>query len=157
VVGDVLLDVVVQARQFAQEGDAVVGQGVFDLVGHGQLGVAQHAGLPQRGDARAQQVQVGGAFLRRQRQVALGQQAGDIVLRVEDGLALHFGRVGGQHRRNQRVLEEGRHGVGLHAGFLQLAQREVDAALLRFEPASRWARRRRMWCWSSAMLARCEK
>ena len=26
-----------------------------------------------------------------------------------------------------------------------------------FEPASRWARRRRMWCWSSAMLARCEK
>jgi hypothetical protein len=31
-------------------------------------------------------VQVGGAFLRRQRQVALGQQAGDVVLGVEDGL-----------------------------------------------------------------------
>ncbi len=25
------------------------------------------------------------------------------------------------------------------------------------EPASAWARRRRLWCWSSAMFARCEK
>jgi hypothetical protein len=60
-----------------------------------------------RWHARAQQLQVGGAFLRRQRQVALGQQAGDVVLGVEDALALHLGRVGRQHRRDQRVLEEG--------------------------------------------------
>ena len=38
-----------------EEGDAVVGQRVFDFVGHRQLRVAQHAGLPQRGDARLQQ------------------------------------------------------------------------------------------------------
>lgn len=131
VVGDVALDVVVQPRQFAQEGGAVVRQRVLDLVGHGQLGVAQHAGLPQRGDARAQQVHIGGFFLRRQRQVALGQQAGDVVLGVEDGFALHFGRVGRQHRRDQRLLEEFAHGLLADAGFLELAQREVDAALLR--------------------------
>ena len=59
-------------------------------------------------------------------------------------------------------------------GFLQ----DVEADLLKFleaasegksldfglsvydlgaEPARAWKRRRRMWCWSSAMLARCRK
>jgi hypothetical protein len=95
---DLAFDVVVQARQLAQEGDAVVGQGVVDLVGHRQLRVAQHAGLPQGGDARVQQLHVGHALFRRERQVAFGQQARDVMLGVEDGLALHFGRVGRQYR-----------------------------------------------------------
>ena len=43
--------VAVQARNRLQEGAAVIRQRVLDLVGHRQAGVAQHAGLPQRGHA----------------------------------------------------------------------------------------------------------
>ena len=44
----------VNARNFTQKGRLVVAQGVFDLVGHGQLAVAQQARLPQLGHAGAQ-------------------------------------------------------------------------------------------------------
>jgi hypothetical protein len=127
-----VLDVVVHGRQLAQERAAVVGQGVLDLVGHGQLFVAQHAGLPQRGDTRLQQRQVARVFLGRERQVALGQQARDVVLGVQDGLALHFGRVRGQHRRDQRVAQESLDRGFVDTGALQAFERVGDRRRLRF-------------------------
>ena len=53
-----VLHLAVQTRNLAQEGGGVVAQRVLDLVVHGERGGAQHAGLPQLGDARAQQLLV---------------------------------------------------------------------------------------------------
>ena len=53
--GQGALNLLVHARDLAQESGGVVGERVVDLVGHGQLGVAQHAGLPKLGHAGADQ------------------------------------------------------------------------------------------------------
>jgi len=54
----------IQLGDLRQEGAGVVAQHVLDLVGHRQLGVAQHARLPQLGDAGAQgQVDLGQAAI----------------------------------------------------------------------------------------------
>jgi len=116
---DLGLDVFVQAWEFAQEGDAVIGQRVLDFVGNGELGIAQHPGLPQRRHPGVQQLGVARKFPRRQRQVALGQQAGDFTLRIENALALHFGGVRGEHRRNQGLLEEAAYCRARNAGIIQ--------------------------------------
>ena len=102
-----VLDFTVQPRQFAQEGVAIVGQPVFDLVTHGQLQLAQDTGLPQRQDRATQRFLVGIRLLRRQLDtVTLGEQARDLALAVEDALALHLGRMRGQHGRDQRIAKE---------------------------------------------------
>jgi hypothetical protein len=49
----------VQARQFPQEGIAIIGQSIFDLVAHGQFQLAQNTGLPQRQDRAPQRLLVG--------------------------------------------------------------------------------------------------
>jgi hypothetical protein len=48
------------------------------------------------------------------------------VLGVQDALALHLGRVGGQHRRDQGVAQEILDGGLVHAGALQAFQRVGD-------------------------------
>ena len=103
--GQRLLDLAVQARDLAQEGAGVEAQRVLDLVGHRQPGGAQHARLPQLGDAGADQRLVLGQFPLAAQAVARAHQLGDRTLGVEDALALHLGRVRGQHRRDVGPLQ----------------------------------------------------
>jgi hypothetical protein len=98
---------VVEARQFAQESHVVERERVVHLVHHGQLGPAQHACLPQAQHGAAQGfVMLGLLFGRQFGAVALIQQSGDFPLRIEDALALHLGRMGGQHRPHLGAGEE---------------------------------------------------
>ncbi len=97
----------VNLGDFVQEGVAIKFQAVPDLIAHGQLGGAQHACLPQDQNEAAQGILVFGEFIRRHVQtVAVGQQAGDDQVAVEGAFALHFGGVCGQHRRDQRIVQE---------------------------------------------------
>ncbi|MNK95070.1 hypothetical protein D3C87_1152950 [compost metagenome] len=114
-----------------QEGGAVIGEGVLDLVHHHQAVVAQHAGLPERGHAGAQLRRVVVALAGGHRQVALGQQAGDFAFGVENALALHLGRVGGQHGHDQRFVEELAQLLAGDAGGVDGFQRAGQAARLR--------------------------
>jgi hypothetical protein len=123
-----ILDVGVKPRDFAQERQAVIGQHVLDLVGDRQARVAQHAGLPQRRDAGADEAGVGLALARGERRIARGQMALDLTLGVEDALALHFGRVRGQHRDHERAIEQGAHARACHAPCLQAHEGVLDAA-----------------------------
>jgi hypothetical protein len=129
--GDVLLHFGHQTRDAVQERGAVIGQRVFDLVDHHQPRVAQHARLPQRGHAGAQLRRVVVALARGHRQVTLGQQAGDLALGVENRLALDFGRMRGQHRHDQRLVQEIAQLLAGHAGGVDGLQRARQAARLR--------------------------
>ena len=72
----------IELGNFAQEGGLVVTQRIFDLVGHGEFGEAQQAGLPQLHHAGADLQLVGGQLARRQG--VLGQGVGlDLVARGE--------------------------------------------------------------------------
>ncbi len=103
--GQRALDLEVQPRHLAQERGAVVRERVFDFVRHTELRVTQHARLPQLRDACAQQRLVVVALALRGERIACFDQLGDRALGVEDALALHLGRVCGQHRRDVRVLQ----------------------------------------------------
>ena len=125
-------DIRIQGGDFFEEGRAVVRQRVLDFIGHRQARVAQHPRLPQRGDAGAQHGFVVRALAVGELLVTFGKQAGDVVLGVENALALHFGRVRGEHRHDQRVVEEllqDRRGGGV--GFHQPFERIGDRAGLR--------------------------
>jgi len=124
------LEFAIQARYLAQESARVVAERVFDLVGHAELGGAQHARLPQLGHTGAQQRLVFGAFTLGAELVALRHQLGDGVLGVENALALHLGGVGGQHRRDHRVLERPCDVAGADAGALQARQAEPERTLV---------------------------
>jgi len=96
----------------------VVAQRVLDFIGHRELGEAQHARLPKLGHAGTQ----GGLDLLPF--IVVGRveprdQIGHGALGVQDRLALHFGRVGGQHRREVSALEQGGDVVGAHAFVAQ--------------------------------------
>ena len=106
VLGERVFDVGVERGDFGEEGRAVIGERVLDFIADGQARVAQHPRLPERRDACAQQRFVVRALAGRQFLVALGEQARDVVLRVENALALDFGRVRGEYGDDQRVVEE---------------------------------------------------
>jgi len=108
----------------------VVAQRVFDLVGYAQLGKAQQTGVPQLQDARAHlRFVVGQAALMGQG-VALGQQARQFALGVQNALALHLGRVRGEHRRHVGGVQGLRQLCRAHAGLLQAAPSVRQAAAL---------------------------
>ena len=120
---ELVLDRVVDARQFAQEGVVVEGQPVDHLVGDRQARAPQHAGLPQRSDRAAHRFVVVGQFFRGQAgAVALVDQPGDLHFLAEDALALHLGRMRGQHRHHQRIAEESENFLRRHLGVERLAQ-----------------------------------
>ncbi len=108
VAGQRTLDVAVQLGDLRQEGARVVAERVFDLVADTQLGGAQHACLPQLGDARAQRVFVVGQRTLAVQFVAHADRFGDRPFGIEDAAPLHLGRVRGQHRRHV--------GLGQHRG-----------------------------------------
>ena len=109
--GQSRLDVAVHARNLAQESRVVIAQCVLDLVGHGQLGGAQHARLPQLRDPRADERFALGTVGVGAQAVALLDQLRDRALGVEDALALHLGRVRGEHRSDVGMVERA-HDVG---------------------------------------------
>ena len=117
--GQLAFDLGIQPRHLAQKRHRVVRQRVLHLVGHGEPGVAQHARLPQLRDARADGGLVVFALARRLEPVTLADQPRDRELGIEDALALHLGGVRGQHRRDVRARECGRHLRRPHAGPLQ--------------------------------------
>ena len=82
-----------------------------------------------------------------------GQQAGDGALGVQNAFALHFGRVGGEHRRDVALRQHAQHGGGCDTGRLEALQGQRQAAFLEVAGALVDARRR-MWWRSSARLAK---
>lgn len=119
-----VLERVYKPRHLAQEGVVVEGQAVGDLVEHGQLGPAQQIGLPQRQHLAAKLLVAGGRLLRGQRDpLAAVEQAGDLHLAVHGALAADFGRMRGQHRADQRGLEEVAELIGTNARRLGMGQR----------------------------------
>ena len=100
--------------------------------------------MPQLHDAGAQLHFVGGQLARAERVfgcvggggqgldvVARCQQLGNHALGVQNAFALHFGRVGGEHRRDKAVRQRLRNHLGRNAGPAQAGQRHFDAAFLR--------------------------
>jgi hypothetical protein len=63
--------------------------------------------------------------------VALVEQARDLPLAVEDALALHFGRMRGQHRAHLGAGEEIAQLAGIDAGGQRALQGQGQAALAR--------------------------
>jgi hypothetical protein len=134
-------EVGIDARDLAQEGGLVVAQRVLDLVGHGELGEAQQPRLPELRDARAHLALVLGVLARRQRVLLSGEgmlaqpdlvarreQLCDGALGVEDALALHLGRMGGEHRRHVAVRERLHHGFGRDARLADACEGDLEAA-----------------------------
>ena len=111
----------------------VVAQRLVDLVGDAQLGQAQHGGLPQREDVHGEPVvdvvDVDRAVAGRR---SGGQQPGDVAEHVEHGLAADLGRVGGDHRHDEQVVDRaaGSPSASTPAGG-QVVERRRQAADLR--------------------------
>jgi hypothetical protein len=124
------LDLAVQPRDLAQEGRVVVRQRVLDLVGHGELGRAQHARLPELRDTRADQRLVVGQLALGVQLLAPLHQLRDGALGIEDALALHLGRVRGEHRRDVGVRQGARDVGGADAGLGQPLERHRERAFL---------------------------
>ncbi|SAL00418.1 hypothetical protein AWB80_07862 [Caballeronia pedi] len=106
VFGERAFDIGVERGNLREESRAIVRQRVVDFIGDGEARVAQHARLPQRCHARAQHCRVLCAFAVGQFLVALGEQARDVVLRIENALARHFGRMRGEDGHDERIAEE---------------------------------------------------
>ena len=71
--------------------------------------------------------------------VALRQQLGDRALGIEDALALHLGRVRGQHRRDVGCAPASAAIVGgADAGAAQPLERHRQRAFLQVRPARSW-------------------
>ena len=102
-----VLERAMQPRHLVQEGVIVERQAVGDFVEHGELGPAQQVGLPQRQHLAAQLLVARPRFPPASADpFAPVEQGGDLHLAVDRALAAHFGRMRGQHRADQRVLEE---------------------------------------------------
>ncbi|MGY3293093.1 hypothetical protein ACVWWP_006160 [Bradyrhizobium sp. LM3.6] len=96
-----------QPRHLAQEGVIVERQAVGDLVEHRELGPAQQIGLPQRQHLAAELLVAGGGLIGGQRDaLAAVEQGCDLHLAVHGALAADLGRMRGQHRADERALEE---------------------------------------------------
>ena len=95
--GDLAFDIVEQTRQFTQKSNAVIRQRIIDFVFNGQLGIAQHARLPQRGDFGMQHLVIARAFSRNHRHIALCQQMRNFALGIQNTFTLYFSRMRSQH------------------------------------------------------------
>jgi hypothetical protein len=93
-----LLQVGVETRQLGQEGEAEIGERIGDLVGDREAREPEHRGEPQPQHLGVQRA-VARRALRR------GEEPGDLALALEDALALHLGRMRGQHRAHASARE----------------------------------------------------
>ena len=118
-----VLERAMQPRHLVQEGVVVERQPVGDLVEHGELGPAQQIGLPQRQHLAAQLLVAGLDLFRRQLDAfAPVEQRRDLHLAVHRALAADFGRMRGQHRADQGVLEEAAQIGRAEAGRARMGQ-----------------------------------
>jgi len=122
----------IQARQFAQESTAEIGDAVFDFIAHCQLEAADFARLPQGQDFAGEGFDVFRFFFgRHARAVALHQNLAHRAIGIEHGFAFDFGRVRGQYRRNQRLAQHGQHFGRRDAALFQVNQYRFQTAGLR--------------------------
>ncbi len=137
---ELVLESAINARDLAQERGVVIAQRVVDFIGDRQTGEAQQAGVPELQHAGLQLGFVRCKLARRQRVLRQGsiadlvaqhQQPGDVALRVQDALALHFRWMGGQHRRDVALRQRLRDHPGRNTGPAQPRKSGLDAAFLR--------------------------
>jgi len=124
------LELFVEDRDLRQEGRPVVAERVVDLVLDRQLRRAQHPRLPELGHAGAQQRLVGGKLARARGRRPRREQLGDRALGVEDALALDFGRMRRQHRRDEGAVQHRRDAAGVDAAPRQPLQRHRQRTFL---------------------------
>ncbi len=130
--GHLALEARIQPRQLGEQRIAVVREPVVDLVLHRETGKAQHRRLPQLEHRRRQAGREFGALGGREwRPVAPREQARDLALRIENALALNFGRVRGQNGAHARIVEPAREHRGVYAGGRDAAERVGDVAAAR--------------------------
>ena len=116
----------------------VVGHARFHFVFDGELERADfrfyHAESPARELGLDLPVHAVGGAPATDRPVSRSETLRMAFVRVQHALALHFGGVGGQHRRNLRVLKK-IHQRGKRHRRASTLNRQRQAALLRAEPA----------------------
>ena len=121
----------IEPRQLAQKRIVVERQPVADFVKHGELGPPQHVGLPQRQHRAPELLLDVAGFLRRHLQpFAMIDQPRDLHLAVHGALAAHLGRMRGQHRRDQCLIEEFAQLLGAKTRLARMRQRRQHPALL---------------------------
>ena len=120
----------IEFGQHRHEHVAQVRQRIVDLVGDEQLLHAQRPGLPQQQDLPPYRflddIALGGLV---EPGIAQPHQLGDAVLVVEHRLAPHLGRVRGQHRRDERGVQQRRDRVAIDPVGAQLFERRRDGRL----------------------------
>ena len=93
------LDFRVEPRQLGEKRQAEIVERVRDLVRDREPAEPEHRGEPELQHLAVQRASA-------RRRVAVGrEQARDLALGIEDRLALHLGRVRGEHRADARALE----------------------------------------------------
>ena len=125
-----MFDLAIQTRDLAQKSGLVVAQRILDLIGDRQARGAQHAGLPQLGHACAQQRLVVAELTCGAETIARSDQLRHGVLGIENTLALHLGRVRGQHRRDMRAVQDAHDVSGTHIGLGQTLEAEGQRTFL---------------------------
>ena len=91
----------------SKERVVVIGKAVGDFVDHLQPRLPQHVGAPQDEDGAPELLLVARQFdLVALMALARVEQRGDLQFARQGGLAPDLGRVGGEHRADQRVVEE---------------------------------------------------
>ncbi len=97
----------IERGQRRQQDVAQIGERGIDLVGHIEPLAAQRSGLPEQSDLADDRVLHQFAILGLQgAQILDPHQIGDAVTVVDHALAAHFGGVRGQHRHDQRMVEQ---------------------------------------------------
>ena len=127
-----VLDGAIEARQFAEERVVVIGEAVCDLVDDAQPRLTQHVGAPQQQHGAAQ-------LLFRAREfgviallaLARVEQRGDFEFAHQRALAPHFGGMGGEHRADQRAVEEIAQRPGADAQFARMLEGVAEGARAR--------------------------
>ena len=136
----------------------VIADAVADFVDHRQPVRAQHVVRHSVSTAQRSARSVVFRFFRRQRHaVAFVEQAGNFTLALQDALVADFSRCAVSTGDTSAMSGPCRTVCGAMPAALIRSSACVRLPSRGFEPARSWARRRRMWCWSSAMLARCRK
>ena len=130
VAGQMVFQLAVQLGNLAQKRALVVAQRVLDLVSHRQLGVAQHACLPELGDAGPHQRLVVAALTLAGQGVAFTDQLGNRAFSVQDALALHLGGVGGENRCDVRLGQQLGHVGSADVGAVQALKSQRQRAFL---------------------------